>query len=129
MLGRPVSILGEVVRGASRGKSLGFPTANVKYNCDILPPCGVYAVRLRWGKKILYGMANLGMRPTFKDQKPAPILEVHIFDFNQNLYGQTVLVEFLKKTRDEQSFTSKEDLIAQIQKDEQIIRQFLLTQF
>ncbi len=132
LLGRPVSVLGRVVHGASRGKSLGYPTANVHYTCSVLPPCGVYAVRVVWnndqlgipGKrgKILYGMANLGVRPSFKEGPSKVRLEVHIFDFNRTLYGQEVLVEFLHKTRNERHFTSKEALIHQIEKDERLIR-------
>ncbi len=122
LLGRPVSILGKVIRGSSRGKSLGYPTANVQYACDVLPPCGVYAVKVVLGKKVLYGMANLGIRPSFKEKDPKLNLEVHIFDFNRNLYGQIILVEFLKKIRNEIKFFSKEDLISQINKDESIIR-------
>ncbi len=124
LLGRPVSILGEVVKGSSRGKLLGYPTANVQYNCDVLPPKGVYAVRITWKNKVYFGMANLGVRPSFKENDPKPLLEVNIFDFNKNLYGQKILVEFLKKTRDERSFSSKEALIGQIQKDERMIRSF-----
>ncbi|MBI3602269.1 MAG: bifunctional riboflavin kinase/FAD synthetase [Candidatus Omnitrophica bacterium] len=125
LLGRPVSVLGRVVRGASRGKSLGYPTANVHYTCNVLPPCGVYAVRVVWKKKPFYGMANLGRRPSFKEKGAKVHLEVHIFDFNRTLYGQEILVEFLRKIRDEKSFVSKEDLIRQIQKDERIIRELL----
>ncbi len=122
LLGRPVSVLGRVVRGASRGKSLGYPTANVHYTCDVLPPCGVYAVRVVWKEKSLYGMANLGRRPSFKEKGAKVHLEVHIFDFNRTLYGQEILVEFLHKIRDERHFTSKEALIRQIEKDEDVIR-------
>ena len=125
LLGRPVSILGKVIRGAARGKSLGYPTANIQYECDILPPCGVYAVRVIWKKKSFYGMANLGFRPSFKEKAPKAQLEVHIFDFNRSLYGQEILVEFLQKTRDEHRFASKEALVCQIQKDESVVRHLL----
>ncbi len=125
LLGRPVAILGQVVPGASRGKVLGYPTANVHYQCDVLPPHGVYAVRVVWNEITFYGMANLGVRPSFKEKNVKPLLEVHIFNFNKNLYGQSIRVEFLKKIRDEGSFSSKEKLIAQIQKDEKTVRAFL----
>jgi riboflavin kinase/FMN adenylyltransferase len=134
LFGRPVSVLGKVVRGSSRGKLLGFPTANVDYQCDALPSLGVYAVRiiLPQGKmspcckgKVLYGMANLGFRPSFKERELKAHLEVNIFNFNRNIYGQEILVELLKKIRDEQKFSSKDDLIAQIRKDEITIRRFL----
>lgn len=125
LLGRPVSVLGQVVKGASRGKELGFPTANIKYCCEVLPPLGVYVVRVTWKGKACYGMANLGIRPSFTDKGSKVHLEVHIFDFSKDLYGQSILVEFLKKIREEKYFPSKEKLISQIQKDERIIRKFL----
>ena len=125
LLGRPVSVLGRVVKGSSRGKALGFPTANVAYACDVLPPTGVYAVRVTIKNKVFYGMANLGLRPSFKDTNLKLHLEVNIFNFKRNIYGQEVLVEFLKRIRDEKKFSSKEHLIAQIQKDEIKIRRFL----
>ncbi|MBF0491135.1 MAG: riboflavin kinase, partial [Candidatus Omnitrophica bacterium] len=68
---------------------------------------------------------NLGVRPSFKEKNSKIHLEVHIFNFKRNIYGQEILVEFIKKTRDEQIFTSKEDLVSQIQKDESLIRHFL----
>ncbi|MEI7998061.1 MAG: bifunctional riboflavin kinase/FAD synthetase [Candidatus Omnitrophota bacterium] len=126
LLGRCVSVLGQVVHGASRGRGLGYPTANVQYQCDVLPPCGVYAVKVIWNKKVFYGMANLGLRPSFKEKNPKVLLEVHIFDFNRNLYGHQILVEFIRKVRDEISFSSKEELIAQIEKDELRIRRLSL---
>lgn len=125
MLGRPVSVLGHVVQGSARGRLLGFPTANVEYECGNLLPLGVYAVRVALGKNKFYGMANLGLRPSFDDQNPKVHLEINIFDFRRNIYGKEILVEFLKKIRNEQKFSSKEDLIAQIKKDEKIIRRFL----
>ena len=127
LLGRPVSAWGKVVKGASRGKALGYPTANVHYEQDVLPPHGVYAVRVIWKKRSYYGMANLGIRPSFKDkeQNPKTHLEVHIFDFNHNLYGQDILVEFFKKIRDEKKFPSKELLVLQIQRDEKRVRSLM----
>jgi riboflavin kinase/FMN adenylyltransferase len=125
LLGRPISVLGEVVHGASRGKLLGFPTANVKYLCDVLPPIGVYAVKVVLGKQVFYGMANLGRRPSFKEGSLQVHLEVHIFDFDKNIYGEEILVEFLNKIRNEKAFSSKEALISQIKNDEKAVRKFL----
>ncbi len=125
LLGRPVSVLGQVVKGDSRGKSLGFPTANVNYDNALLPPCGVYAVRVSLEGKSFYGMANLGVRPSFKSEDSKIHLEAHIFNFKRSIYGQEITVEFLKKIREEKSFASKEALIAQIKKDESIIRRLL----
>ncbi|MBI4309286.1 MAG: bifunctional riboflavin kinase/FAD synthetase, partial [Candidatus Omnitrophica bacterium] len=117
LLGRPFSVLGKVVKGSGRGRNLGYPTANVHYECDIVPPHGVYAVRIKWKGQALKGAANLGLRPTFKTKKPKLHLEVYIFDFNRNLYGQTIEVEFIQPIRQEQTFPSPQALIAQIQKD------------
>ncbi len=117
LLGRPVALMGPVIKGRGRGRGLGYPTANVCYSADILPPNGVYAVRVAWKNKILPAVANLGLRPSFKEKKPKVHLEVHIFDFSQNLYGQTLEVQFLKKIRNEQTFASPQDLVCQIRKD------------
>lgn len=117
LLGRPFSVLGEVVKGSARGRELGFPTANVQYENDILPPLGVYAVRVLVKNRILKGVANVGIRPTFKEKNPKVSLEVFILGFKGNLYGTIVEVEFIKKIRDEKKFSSRDGLIAQIQKD------------
>ncbi len=121
MLGRRVSVLGKVIRGDGRGKSLGFPTANIRFDCDVLPPSGVYMVFAYWKGKRYPALANIGYRPSFKDQKDLS-LEIYILDFNKNLYGQNVTVEFLKKVRNEQKFSSPQELIGQIRKDEQKAR-------
>ncbi len=125
LLGRPFSIMGKVVKGDGRGKSLGFPTANVAYKNDILPPNGVYAVRVMGKYGILNGVANLGVRPSFKDKNPKVHLEVFIFDFKKDLYGQILEVEFIKKIRSEEKFNNVQDLIHQIQKDAHQARQIL----
>jgi riboflavin kinase/FMN adenylyltransferase len=124
LLGRPVAILGQVIKGSSRGKKLGYPTANIKYDCDVLPPTGVYAVHVKIGSKKFSGMANLGCRPSFKGDNRIH-LEVHVFNFNRNIYGQNIVVEFIKKIRNEKKFLSKEALISQIQQDESTVRRLL----
>ena len=83
LLGRPFSVLADVVKGSSRGRGLGYPTANLRPESGILPPNGVYAVRVGIKGKIFNGVANLGTRPTFKEKNPAVHLEAHIFNFNQ----------------------------------------------
>ena len=124
MLGRHVSVCGPVVKGAERGKSLGYPTANVASESDILPPQGVYAVKLVLGNKSYPAVANLGTRPSFDKQISKLYLEVHILDFSKNIYGKHVEVEFLKKIRNEKKFPSVQKLIQQIQKDEAAARQY-----
>jgi len=125
LLGRPFSVMADVVQGRGRGRSLGYPTANLRLGSGILPPYGVYAVRVGVQGKIRRGVANLGLRPTFKEQKPTVHLEVHIFDFKQNLYGQTLEVHFIKKIRNERVFKTPQDLVRQIGADERRARSIL----
>lgn len=124
-LGRNVSILGKVVRGNALGKKLGFPTANINPDKEIMPPCGVYAVRILVGKKTYNGMANIGHRPSIKRKKNPINIEVHLFDFKRDLYGKKIIVEFVKRLRDEKKFTSLKNLQAQIVRDEKKARQIL----
>ena len=124
LLGRGVSISGDVVKGSGRAKSLGYPTANIAYESDILPPQGVYAVRVLLGTKVYSAVANLGMRPTFDKQNSKLHLEAHILDFSKNIYGKHLEVEFLKKIRNEKKFSSPQGLIRQIQKDEATTRKY-----
>jgi riboflavin kinase/FMN adenylyltransferase len=118
LLGRKVSVAGVVVKGAGRGRSLGYATANIDYESDILPPQGVYVVRVLIGTKEYPAMANLGTRPSFDKQISQLHLEVHILDFSKNMYGKRLEVQFLKKIRDEKRFKNPQELIKQIQKDE-----------
>ncbi len=115
-LGRPVALMGKVVRGSSRGKSIGFPTANVLPNNEIIAPRGVYAVKVFYRNKTYKGAANLGVRPTFKDQNKF-FIEVHIFDFHQSLYGQDIAIEFVQKIRDEKKFNTLQELVSRIKQD------------
>ena len=124
-LGRPYAIRGTVVRGAGRGRTIGIPTINLESPDarKLLPPDGVYAVRVRIldaGSRLLGGMMNQGPRPTFGDQ--ARTLEVHLFDFEGELYGETVDVEWVRRLRDVQAFPSREALVAQLERDRQAVR-------
>ena len=133
-LGRPYSILGRVVRGAGRGRTIGIPTINLAPPDarKLLPPDGVYAVRVRIlesgsriqtpGSKILEygGMMNQGPRPTFGDETRT--LEVHLFDFDGELYGETVNVEWVRRLRAVQAFASRDALVAQLERDRQAAR-------
>ena len=119
LLGRNYSISGKVVHGAKRGRQLGFPTANVHMRHERPALTGVYAVKLDG----LNSVANLGVRPTIAGV-PKLLLEVHVIDFNSNLYGKHVHVEFLHKIREEQKFESLEALKAQIAADIIVARQF-----
>lgn len=124
LLGRKVFVSGAVVKGSARGKKLGFPTANVAYEADVLPPQGVYVVQVLLGKKKYPAIANIGTRPSFEKQITQLHLEVHILDFSKNIYGKKIEVEFLKKIRNEKKFKNPQELIRQIQKDESLARKY-----
>jgi len=117
MLGRPFSILGTVEKGDHVGHQLGYPTANLNPQNEALPPDGVYAVRLRIAQEQLGGVVNIGVRPTFTDRVRKREFEVHIFDFDREIYGQDVEVVFLAKLRDEKKFDSVDALKGQIAVD------------
>ena len=117
MLGRSFSILGTVEPGDHRGRELGFPTANLNSHNEVLPPDGVYIVRVVVGEDPFGGVVNIGVRPTFAGTQPQRTLEVHILDFAREIYGQNVEVLFLSKLRDEQRFASAEALKTQIAAD------------
>jgi len=120
-LGRPYAVLGKVVPGQKMGQELGFPTANIDAAGLQLPPDGVYAVRVRIGDKAFDGIANLGIRPTVsRDSKR--VLEVHLFEFEGDLYGMDVEVEFLRFVRGERKFDSVDELRAQIDRDIAAVR-------
>ena len=126
LLGRHYSIAGRVVHGAKRGRELGFPTANIHMRHERPALTGVYAVKLDG----LNSVANLGVRPTIKDgiaSIPKLSLEVHVLDFNGDLYGKHVHVEFLHKIRDEMKFESLDALKAQIAADIVTARDFFTT--
>ena len=124
LLGRPVTLRGRVVHGASRGAMLGFPTANLAYDHVILPPTGVYAVRVRVGHRRRHGVANVGHRPTF-EQTAAITVEAHLLRFRGRLYGRTVTLEWLAKLRDEQTFADRDALRRQIVVDIAAARRLL----
>jgi riboflavin kinase/FMN adenylyltransferase len=127
-LGRSYGIRGRVVRGAGRGRTIGVPTLNLEPPDPRkqLPPDGVYAVRVTIGKRETGnvqqygGMMNQGPRPTFGEQ--ARTLEVHLFDFDGELYGETVDVEWVRRLREVQAFSSREALVAQLERDRQSAR-------
>ena len=117
LLGRDYTVLGDVVEGRKLGRTIGFPTANLAVHSEQLPPSGVYAVRARLGGKSRRGVANLGTRPTLEADGARRLLEVHLFDFEGDLYGQTMEVWFDQFLRAEQKFDGVDSLKEQIAKD------------
>ncbi len=116
-LGRPYSISGRVVHGDGMGRKLGYPTANIQLKHNLPPLKGIYVVLAHAeGLGVLQGVASLGVRPTLK-QDAKPVLEVHLFEFSQQLYGRHLRVEFLKKLRDEEKYPNLEALTRQIALD------------
>ena len=108
LLGAPWFVSGEVIHGAKRGRELGFPTANLRLDPSCGLKHGIYAVRVGIAGKRHDGVANFGVRPMFDDG--APLLEVFLFDFDGDLYGQTIDVAFIGWIRHEQKFSSIETL-------------------
>lgn len=115
LLGYPYLIEGIVARGAERGRTIGFPTANLERVPTVLPSEGVYAGRARQGARWFAAGINVGPNPTFGDQRPK--LEVHLADFTGDLYGQTLRVEFLDRLRDTTRFSGVDELKTQLRKD------------
>ena len=108
LLGRPVTILGTVVKGKSLGRELGFPTANIDPHHESIPPAGVYSVDAALGKKIYRGVLNISLHK---------IIEAHILNFNKNIYGRDIEVIFKQKIRNEKKFKTLESLRRQISLD------------
>jgi len=117
LLGREFTILGTVVEGDRLGRKLGFPTANLSAHNEQYPPNGVYAVEARRGDRTLPGVANIGVRPTVKNAGGERLLEVHLFDFQEEIYGEDLEITFRKFLRPEQKFPGLDALREQIQKD------------
>ena len=118
LLGYPYRIHGKVVRGDGRGKSLGFPTANIMVpdTAKLVPGNGVYLVGVHRSGSEWFGMMNIGSRPTVTSASRVTI-EVHVFDLREDLYGEPLSVSVLRRLRDEQKFASKEELIGQLHRD------------
>ncbi len=117
LLGREYSVYGEVIHGNGLARGMGFPTANLRVDNEQLPPSGVYAVRVRLPKQHAKGVANLGRRPTLELEIQSLNLEVHIFEYSEDLYGQFLEVEFIQKLREERKFDGLDALKAQIALD------------
>lgn len=124
-LGTAYVLRGKVEEGMQRGTTIGYPTANIRVNSSykLIPKNGVYAVWVYIDEKKFEGMLNIGYNPTFDDKKWS--VEVHLFDFNQNVYHKEITIAFVSRTRDEQKFDDLQSLINQLKEDEKEIRAIL----
>lgn len=122
-LGRSYSISGKVEKGKSRGKGLGFPTANLRSVEEICPKPGIYAVHVSYRDQPYQGVVNIGFNPTFKDKTLS--IEVYILEFNKDIYDEYIKISFVERLRDEKAFDSPEALVEQIKKDVEMAREIL----
>ena len=106
LLGRSYSLVGNVIRGDGRGRKIGFPTANIDFQNQVCPPNGVYAIRARLEERLLDGVLNIGIRPTFSGESVQ--VEGHFFDFDEIIYGESVEIFFVEKIRSERKFPNPE---------------------
>ena len=121
LLGRPYYVKGIVIHGDKRGRTIGFPTANIGLSDTyIVPPTGVYAVKAEIDGASFNGVCNVGYKPTFYEKRPGqPSIEVNLFDFNREIYGSDIKIEWYKRLRSEKKFGSVGELVAQITKDKE----------
>lgn len=117
MLGRPYGVEGRVVRGDERGRTLGFPTANLQPQNRVIPRGGVYVTATLIEGEWRRSVTNVGTRPTFAAREGEPSVETYVMDWNGDLYGDVVRVRFLRRLRDERKFASVAELKAQIDRD------------
>lgn len=118
LLGRPYAVRGTIVTGDGRGRTIGFPTANVDLlEPFVTPALGVYAVRAVLDGTAYNGVMNLGKKPTFVENLDKPTLEVHLFDFSESVYGKELTIEFISYLRPERKFSAIDELISQIHRD------------
>ncbi|MFH2010903.1 MAG: bifunctional riboflavin kinase/FAD synthetase [bacterium] len=126
LLGRPFQLSGPVVRGAGRGRSLGFPTANVAWVQELVPAHGVYAARARVDGELVDAAVSIGIVPTFGHDN-AVTVEAYLLDFSGDLYGKTICLELVRRLRPEKRFHGPEELVTQITEDVKQVRDILLT--
>ena len=124
LLGRPYNLTGPIVRGFERGRTIGFPTANLSVAADrALPGLGVYATRAHVVGKTVIGATNIGTRPTFDAGHIS--IETHILDFEGDIYGERMELEIVQRIREERTFSGPEELVKQIAKDAETVRNML----
>jgi len=123
LLGRPFEMIGTVVKGEGIGLSLGFPTANLLPENELIPSTGIYATQVKLGLNTYPSVTNIGFRPTFGGKKLT--IETHLLRFKKKIYGKTMCVRFFKKIREERPFSSAQELTEQIKKDVEIAKKIL----
>lgn len=124
LLGRPYFLSGRVIKGQGRGKQIGFPTANMDYDKELMIPAkGVYITQTTIHEMTYNSVTNIGINPTFNMGQIVNI-ETHLLDFNRDIYGEEMRVSFLKKLRDEKKFLSVNDLISQINSDVESVKKY-----
>ena len=127
LLGKPFRLRGKIITGDGRGRSLGIPTANLEILAErVVPLEGVYVCRAELHNHKIGAVVNVGVRPTFEENPVAPRVEAHLLDFDDDVYGEVITLEFLHRIREERKFPSKDELIKQIQQDIILSRQYLL---
>lgn len=118
LLGYPYRMSGEIIRGAGRGKKISFPTANVDYATQkVAPPNGIYACWAQLGNERFMAATNIGFNPTFTPERQTPSLEAYLLDFDRDIYGEVLTLEFVARLREEIRYTTVEALIDQIHDD------------
>ena len=125
LLGYEYSITGTVVGGRKIGRGIGFPTANIELQDEykLITAIGVYACRVKWNKKMFLGMSNIGHRPTVNNGDLT--IEVHIFDFDEEIYGETITIYFVDRIRDEEKFENLDALRQQLLQDQENVKERL----
>lgn len=120
LLGRPYSISGRVVKGEKIGRIIGFPTANIEVDSQhkLIPADGSYAVKVHYRNQTYQGMLNIGYRPTVNGKTRT--IETHLFNFNEDIYGETISIDFIKRIRDEIKFSDVEELKKQLASDKSL---------
>ncbi len=126
LLGRPYELTGKVVKGHQLGRKLGFPTANLNTGIYKILPLGVFAVKVRVGEQLYDGFCNIGFRPTVNPINGSlPLVEVNIFDFDEDIYGKNITVWFADKLRNETKFDTLPALVAQLKQDRKDAKKIL----
>lgn len=130
LLGYSYLITGKVVHGKQLGNKLGFPTANIlPPQHKFIPANGVYAITVRFENKTHLGMMNIGLRPTINDDAKVPVIEAHLFNFNEQLYDKEISISIIRKLRNEHKFNSVDALRAQLKKDKEFALETLHKEF